>query len=52
MKMAVFWVVALCSLVHVYRRFRNACCLHHKGNAGRRQPSSYSPPSEPEISQS
>jgi hypothetical protein len=29
MKMAVFWVVALCSLVKVYRRFRGACCLHH-----------------------
>jgi hypothetical protein len=27
MKMAVFWVVAPCSLVEVYRRFRGACCL-------------------------
>jgi hypothetical protein len=28
--MAVFWVVAPCSLVEVYRRFRGACCLHHQ----------------------
>jgi hypothetical protein len=27
MKMAVFWVVALCYLMEVYRRFTNACCL-------------------------
>jgi hypothetical protein len=27
-KMAVFWVVAPCSLVEVYRRFRGADCLH------------------------
>jgi hypothetical protein len=26
-KMAVFWVVAPCSLVEGYRRFKNACCL-------------------------
>jgi hypothetical protein len=32
MKMAVFWVVAPCSLVEVYRRFRGASCLHHQGN--------------------
>jgi hypothetical protein len=31
MNMAVFWVVALCNLVDVYRRFRGAC-LHHQGN--------------------
>jgi hypothetical protein len=31
MKMAVFWVVAPCSLVEVYRRFRGTCCLHHQG---------------------
>jgi hypothetical protein len=30
MKMAVFWTVALCSLVEVYRRFRGSCCLHHQ----------------------
>jgi hypothetical protein len=28
-KMAVFWVVVLCSLVEVYRSFRGSCCLHH-----------------------
>jgi hypothetical protein len=30
MKMAVFWVVALCSLVEIYRRFGGTCCLHHQ----------------------
>jgi hypothetical protein len=34
MKSAVFWVVAPCSLVEVYRRFRGACCLHHQGDDG------------------
>jgi hypothetical protein len=29
MEMAVFWVVAACSLLEVYRRFGDACCLHH-----------------------
>jgi hypothetical protein len=33
MKMAVFWVVAPCSLVEVYQRFRGPCCLHHQGDA-------------------
>jgi hypothetical protein len=33
MKMAVFWVVAPCSLVEIYRRFRSACCLHHQGGS-------------------
>jgi hypothetical protein len=32
MKMAVFWVVALCSLVEVYWHFRGCCCLHHQGD--------------------
>jgi hypothetical protein len=32
MKMAVFWVVAPCSLVEVYQRFRGTCCLHHQGD--------------------
>jgi hypothetical protein len=32
MEMAVFWVVAPCSLVEAYRLFRGACCLHHQGN--------------------
>jgi hypothetical protein len=35
MNMAVFWVVAPCSLVEVYRRFRGACCLHHEGSQPR-----------------
>jgi hypothetical protein len=30
--MAVFWVVAPCSMVEVYRRFRGSCCLHHQGD--------------------
>jgi hypothetical protein len=28
--MAVFWVVAPCSLVEVYQRFRDAFCLRHQ----------------------
>jgi hypothetical protein len=32
MKMAVFWVVAPCSLVEVYQRFRGPCRLHHQGD--------------------
>jgi hypothetical protein len=52
--MAVFWVVAPCSLVEVYQRFRGPCCLHHQGSlwwcaTTRRQPSSYSPPWEPQV---
>jgi hypothetical protein len=35
MKIAVFWVVAPCSLVEVYQRFRGPCCLHHQGDDGR-----------------
>jgi hypothetical protein len=31
-KMAVFWVVAPCSMVEVYQRFRGPCCLHHQGD--------------------
>jgi hypothetical protein len=34
MKMAFFWVVAPCSLVEVYQRFRGACFLHHQGDDG------------------
>jgi hypothetical protein len=30
-KMAVLWVVALCSLIEVYQRFKSPCCLHHQG---------------------
>jgi hypothetical protein len=36
MNMAVFWVVAPCSLVEVLRRFRGTCCFHHQGNNGDR----------------
>jgi hypothetical protein len=32
MKMTVFWDVAPCSLVDVYRRFRGTYCLHHQGD--------------------
>jgi hypothetical protein len=32
LKMAVFSVIAPCSLVEVYRRFRGSCCLHHRGD--------------------
>jgi hypothetical protein len=32
MKMAVFWVVALCRLVQVYQHSRDPYCLHHQGN--------------------
>jgi hypothetical protein len=32
MKMTVFWVVAPCSLVEVYQRFRGACCLNHQSD--------------------
>jgi hypothetical protein len=31
MKITVFRVVALCSLVEVDRRFRGTYCLHHQG---------------------
>jgi hypothetical protein len=37
-KMAVFWVVAPCSLVEVYQRFRGPCCLHHQGHVGKLLP--------------
>jgi hypothetical protein len=30
--MDVFWVVAPCSLVEAYQRFRGPCCLHHQGD--------------------
>jgi hypothetical protein len=30
MKMAVFWDFAPCSLVEIYRRFRDTYCLHHQ----------------------
>jgi hypothetical protein len=31
-KMSVSWVVAPCSLVEVYQRFRGPCCLHQPGD--------------------
>jgi hypothetical protein len=31
-KIAVFWVVAPCSLVEVFQRFRGPCCLHRQGD--------------------
>jgi hypothetical protein len=31
MKIRVFSVVALCSLVEFYQHFRGVCCLHHQG---------------------
>jgi hypothetical protein len=37
MKIAVFWVVAPCSLVEVYQRFRGPCCLHHQGDRPKTQ---------------
>jgi hypothetical protein len=35
LKLTLFWVVAPCSLVEVYRRFKDACCLHYQGGAHR-----------------
>jgi hypothetical protein len=35
--MAVFWVVALCSVVQVYQRLRGACCLQRQGDNGGRK---------------
>jgi hypothetical protein len=35
--MAVFWVVAPCSLVAVYKRFRGQYCLYHQGGWWRQQ---------------
>jgi hypothetical protein len=29
--MAVFWIVAPCSLVEIYLRFRGTCCTLHQG---------------------
>jgi hypothetical protein len=41
LKIAVFWVVAPCSLVEVYQRFRGPCRHHPQGE---RQPTrSYNP---------
>jgi hypothetical protein len=32
MKMTVFWDVAPCSLIEIYRRYRDAYCLHQQGD--------------------
>jgi hypothetical protein len=32
MKMAVFWVLAPCSLIEVYQCFRGSCCLDDGGS--------------------
>jgi hypothetical protein len=32
MKITVFWDVAPCSMVEVYRRFTGVYCLHHQGD--------------------
>jgi hypothetical protein len=34
MKMSVFWVLAPCSQVVVYRHFSGTCCLHTQGDEG------------------
>jgi hypothetical protein len=42
-KMTVFWVVAPCNLVEIYKRFKGPCCLHHQGCStfnGRNEPTS------------
>jgi hypothetical protein len=36
--MAVFWVVATCSLVKIYQRFRGPCYRLHHGEALMRRP--------------
>jgi hypothetical protein len=58
MKITAFWDIASCSLVEIDRRFRGAYCLwkvgqflpDYKTKHPKRQPSSYLPPWEPEIS--
>jgi hypothetical protein len=39
--MAFFWVIAPCSLVEVYQRFRGPCCLHYQGFKYRLNPSQH-----------
>jgi hypothetical protein len=58
MKITVFWDVAACCLVDIGRHFRGAYCLHHEDylpdytvQQPTSQPSSYSSPWQPEISQ-
>jgi hypothetical protein len=38
MNMVVMWSVALCSLVHIDRRFRCTYCLHHQGEGCHERP--------------
>jgi hypothetical protein len=40
-KMTVFWDVAPCSLIKVYRRFKCACCLHHQGDSLSETPANF-----------
>jgi hypothetical protein len=56
MKMAGFWVIAPYCLVKGYRIFRDACCLHLRGDekmanfyqiARRSNPEEFSSPSPP-----
>jgi hypothetical protein len=46
MKTTVFWVVAPCSLIEVYQRFKGPCCLHHLALQPRREAFSYTQPWE------
>jgi hypothetical protein len=34
MQMALFWVVAPCSLAEIYQHFRGTCCPHNEGDSG------------------
>jgi hypothetical protein len=34
MKTTVFWDIAPCSVVEVYRLFGGSCCLHHQSDGG------------------
>jgi hypothetical protein len=42
MKMAVFWYVARCGMVEVYKRFKDDYCRHYQGdhsdNGGQQAP--------------
>jgi hypothetical protein len=37
MKMIIFWDVAPCSQVDIYRRFRDACHLYYQGDDNTRR---------------
>jgi hypothetical protein len=51
-KMAVFWVVAPCSLVEVYQRFRGPSCLHHQGDRPDQTTRRYNPEDSHLLTQS